>query len=571
MRRSLSTAARSHVDSLEPRTMLALAPVPGNRGEFTDTDGDRIVVQLTGPGALFVDDTSVNEGVGADATTNASRLSISVRKAGGGDGRMVLEGLSVLGALKSLSASAVDFQFDGVFIDGACYDAKIGDLLLGADFELAPGAAGNIKFSARRIDGGLLGSADLNFANMHVQSFSATLLQRGSLLARTIGTLKTVKSNLSDGRVLLFNATVSGTDDPILDVAAISIAGQWTNSEWFIDGNAGKVTVHLVQSSQFNGDGLLNSLTVKTDAQIGLNWNRIGKLTVGGRLGGAVNAEGVDALGVSIGSIKAKSTQQLAITTALAPLRGDTTFNPRVGIINSITLAQAGASDDRLRVSAGRVGSFSVTGKSSEGLGGDLHVNMLLSLNTETIGTLTVKRLLSGDIVTIGAVKDVRAGGLRDLRMSVKSGASTLDELDELFQSGLFLEDLVGITPPPESVINSLVVPRPPASQGFSAINPNLSEFFIFAARINRLDLFTGLSDDANGGERAGIATTSIGKITVRRIGDTGSATNLTADTLLALGGPPDFLPINNLGEAIDASIGPSEDVNDLVLRLFFL
>lgn len=557
------------------RALLALAAVAGNQAEYLDTDGDKVVVRLVGAGTLLVDESGPGAGVGVEGSTTSSRLSISVSKRGAGDGRLLMEGGLQSAALKSLSASAVDFRVLGVALHGACGEVKIGDLQLGADLTIDGGVQGNIKFQARIVDGGLLGQADLNFGSMSVLLLQASVLGRGSLSAVTIKTLKVVKSNGSEGSVRGFDATISGSDEVVEDLGTLSIAGHATDSNWFVQGSVGSVTIASTDGLIFNGSGVLRTMRVRGDAFGGLNFDHIGSLVVDGQLSGNVAASEVDGEGVSIGSIRAATTSILRITTALAPSRGepgrgDTTFFPRVGAIKSLRLAEGGGGNDRVMISAGRIGTFTVTGKSSAALAGDLRVSLLLSENGETIGKMNVKGVLTGDVVTLGSVNEIKTAGLVNLQMCVGAAVSTLGELDDLFDDGLFLQDLRGEQLPATSTINRLIVSKPPASRGFSTINPNLADVGLFAGRINTLDIFTGFADDTSA-QPMGIETTFIGALKIRREGSTLSKTNVSASVLQGLGGAPTLLPIEVGTFAVDASLGPTTAVNDMLLRVFFL
>ena len=86
---------------LEQRQLLTAAPV-----SFSDTDGDQVTIRLSGAGTLSMDPDTRN--VATAGTTVNSALSISVRRAAGGDGRVTLGELRCYGPMRSLNGPNAD-------------------------------------------------------------------------------------------------------------------------------------------------------------------------------------------------------------------------------------------------------------------------------------------------------------------------------------------------------------------------------------------------------------------------------------------------------------------------------
>src|SRR5690606_14913299 len=92
-------------EPLERRELLSAAPAL-QRFELLDSDGGRVVISLTGPGSLVAQVGQRDAGaeapsIVAEGTNGRSRLTISVKKAKGGDGEAVIGGIEAdaLGAL----------------------------------------------------------------------------------------------------------------------------------------------------------------------------------------------------------------------------------------------------------------------------------------------------------------------------------------------------------------------------------------------------------------------------------------------------------------------------------------
>lgn len=150
--------------ALESRTLLAGVQT------FIDSDGDEVTVRLTGPGTLSVDLTGQAgpiTGLGLAGTTPASRLSISVKQTGAGDGLVGLSGVTtspglVLGAFDAKAANLQNCTFDFAAITRFIV-RDIED----ADITLATPAGKSLTIIARN-----LGDADFQITGQ-VSSFTA--------------------------------------------------------------------------------------------------------------------------------------------------------------------------------------------------------------------------------------------------------------------------------------------------------------------------------------------------------------------------------------------------------------
>ncbi len=131
--------------------------IPGKTRTFTDTDGDKYTVSLTGPGLIgYVFDDLDHNGRGGlarisldDTNSDTSILSVTVERGAHGDGSVKIG--SITGAsgagLKMLYTPAADISGGGVSFSGVLGSVTVRDLTDGAD--LLSGSGDGVKTSVR--------------------------------------------------------------------------------------------------------------------------------------------------------------------------------------------------------------------------------------------------------------------------------------------------------------------------------------------------------------------------------------------------------------------------------------
>lgn len=131
--------------------------MPGKVRTFTDSDGDKYTVRLTGPGLIgyVLDDPDLNGRGGLtrisldDTNSDTSILSVTVERGVHGDGRVNIGSITgALGAgLKTLYAPTANINGGGVVFSGILGSVHVRDLADGAD--LLSGTGDGVKTSVR--------------------------------------------------------------------------------------------------------------------------------------------------------------------------------------------------------------------------------------------------------------------------------------------------------------------------------------------------------------------------------------------------------------------------------------
>lgn len=163
-----------------PAERYELTSGRGGAVTYTDLDGDRVTISLSGPGRGEVvrrpgSDTSV-QSIRLDGTTDRSSLVIQVVKARGGDGHTAVGDIVVGGRLKALTAKTADLV-GNLVVDGLIASVSLGDVLpravahgihLNAD-DLPVGRRDQVTIAFDRIQ-----QADLDTHGLPIRLLSAT-------------------------------------------------------------------------------------------------------------------------------------------------------------------------------------------------------------------------------------------------------------------------------------------------------------------------------------------------------------------------------------------------------------
>ena len=239
--------------------------LPKGKRSFVDADGDKITVRLSGPGQVGVIQTGADpNGPGAidrvilsPATDPVkSRLSVSVKKATGGNG-LVNVGVITGSGLKSFAAPAADLVGEGAVFTGLLGSLKVRDIKNGADV-IAGGAPEKLT-AITAVDVGAGTTIDLGSG---ISTLKVARFGDGRVEAPRIGTLA-VTGNAKRTIPADFAADVRLTGEGVKPGAKVlgsmSVGGTVHESAIEAKGNVGSVkTKAFVDSSLLLGlDGTM--------------------------------------------------------------------------------------------------------------------------------------------------------------------------------------------------------------------------------------------------------------------------------------------------------------------------
>jgi hypothetical protein len=400
-------------------------------GTYTDSDGDRYVVKLTGPGQVGVvldDPHGTGKGPIAsilltDTNPTKSILSITVTKAPRGDG-LVSIGSIVGTGLKALVASASNLVGTGINLSGPLGSLTIHDVLNGAGIVAQGTAAQSTTISAHIIGAGAtiqLGST--------IASLTATAAQGGSITAPSISKL-TIAGNFAAA------VTLTGTGDSKTPAAlgSATIAGKIQGGAWNISGDAGTVTVGgTITGWTANFHGKVGSMTLGNVAQAAVTIDQaLATLNAKSWTAGSLTADSLGKLSIT-GNLGANITLTGAGLLAQTPALGSATITGTVSgssirVGGSVTSFSAGAFLsstlflDFVPTNAGNplgggtfnqgftLGSFTVTGLPHQ----TAPAFAKSTVAAATVGTVSLKSILANNggqrygIVSHGAIGSVR-------------------------------------------------------------------------------------------------------------------------------------------------------------------
>jgi len=216
-------------------TMTPIEATSGTGNSFIDQNGDKVSVKLTGGGTVTVvlDDADGN-GQGNIAkilvnnTTASSKLSVSVKKAGGGDGKTVIGAIEG-SQLKSISAAKADLNGAGIDLSGALGSLSLANILNGADIKATSLGKTVIK---GKVDGSTITVTNSvtsfkvgNFLNSqlfvgYTPTTAADPMGGGVFTAGTIGSFKTtgIKNSLDKS---FFNSTIAAKQVGTVTLASV--------------------------------------------------------------------------------------------------------------------------------------------------------------------------------------------------------------------------------------------------------------------------------------------------------------------------------------------------------------
>lgn len=440
---------------LEPRTLLD-ATFSG-----TDNDGDTYTVTLQGPGDLDVQTTGADQtgsiaSITVTGSSVLSTISISVNKAGAGNGRVALGGL-VADDLAALLAPAADLTAGSVSTNSVG-TLSLGDVLGGAIISDNADATHVMTMSFRRI------STPPNLITSiatvgQIATFSAVeFTGDGAIEAAALGVLTIAGGGGSPGD---FDAdlTLAGSPGLAQGLGKAKIAGT-ISGQWTIPAGAGPVEAAALSGAQIVITGPLASLKTRGTLDAQLTAVSFGVIQAVGPLTGSISFSGADAKGIGLKSLKAPSASDLTINgqpaagriesiaiagavqgSIVAPALGTLSIKGGAALNLSLTGLPGQTTLKRASLGADLVGTWTLTGDagaiSVKGIANGWEYNSLarigsvsiggsatnFSLTADTLGALSVKGPLQGVVdlngqdskgVTAGSIK---VGGAADVQM----------------------------------------------------------------------------------------------------------------------------------------------------------
>lgn len=358
--------SRGLFEALEPRQLLA------STFSGTDVDGDTYVVEVLGNGSAAVTTSNGGtsgflENVVLSGTDLKSTLRITVTQVGGGDGEVLLRGLSA-GDLGFVNAPKVNADNDAVWTLGQVKGVTANDML---DVEMAVNgpAATKVAFRFQVVDGLLVSCSQRVALYQAQQDFGAEL-------------------DFDEGVDSIVVAQDFDADIDVIGAAPVSIGkvqvGGGINADWDVTGEVGAVSVGSVGSAfDLNNATFLKSLKASGDIRGQFRSLRFGPISSGGGMIADFFAGPGDALGVAFASITVVGTFQARI--------------------ESLTMAPAGAIK---KLVAGSILGTEITCTGIDvltvkGDATDLAINVSQGARPVSLGTVKIGGVVSGSL-TVG-------------------------------------------------------------------------------------------------------------------------------------------------------------------------
>ncbi len=346
--------------ALEARHVLAGPPdITGVSGQFVDVDGDRVSFRLSGPGTVEVF-TPTEPGSGGFAvmdSTEESRLVISVRKAGAGDGRLFINYIEASNRMAGVSAPKVDLSGALVLMNAEAI--SLGRFLNAADLMLTePEVTSGVRIAIVSVDGTAEDPSQFSLGQRRLESFTVTRLHRLELSAASVGRM-----------------TVAATRDP----------------------ETGRMQESTVTVGRIDLLSVGRSLMFCT-----LNFNSVGTIRAGAMGYADLNVAGVGPSGYSIDALRLGPVE--AVTALVSGPIGS------VSVVEWVNGGISATSLDRMTVTGSRViqGDFAaglaLSGANNSGLAFD---------------RLVVRGLFHGTLTTATSAGDIDVGGFMNASVAI--------------------------------------------------------------------------------------------------------------------------------------------------------
>jgi RHS repeat-associated protein len=247
-----------------------LEPTIGTKITFTDQDGDEYIVRLAGPGELrFLSDDVDADGKGAigqivllGTDPAKSKLTVSVKKGPGGDGRVLIGSIEGSG-IKSIAAPASNIA--SIDLTGPLGALKVRDISAGGIVRAGGTPDKRSAIRAHVVENGVTFNLGTSLG-----SFKAAAVGDGSITAASIGNLRVTgdAKNRVNGVLTPIagdfhsDLILTGTGDPKKPrtLKSVRVTGEIADSVWSIIGDVGAVTVRGgMNNSTIDVDGSVNS------------------------------------------------------------------------------------------------------------------------------------------------------------------------------------------------------------------------------------------------------------------------------------------------------------------------
>ena len=363
-------------------------------GSFTDSDGDKYTISLTGPGqARIALDDPDGDGKGSIAaillsnTTSTSSLTVFVTKATTGDGEVSIGRVTGTGSLSSFSAAKSDLIVNGFSFDGFVGQVIVDDVLNGADIVVGGVLANATKFTLGDVAAGTELRSGATVSALTAQSFLGDLIQAPAITALTV------------------NAGSFPADLNVVNaVKTLTLKAGGASGDWFA-ASFGTVSI--------TGGGFSGSLRSNaTTSQLGTT-PALSSLTItGGNLAGRINAEGL------IGTLKvSKNSAAVGGTIQNATIAASGFSQITVGrdLVNSVVLAGARLGADlQLGGSGTDVDSFGAGTIKAVSVGGQVE-NTIIGAGLDPVDGVFGNEndlVIGGSLSSLGSISVVLDAGI---------------------------------------------------------------------------------------------------------------------------------------------------------------
>ncbi len=378
--------------------------------KFTDANGNIVTVKLTGAGSAVA---MLQGGVANDAdlrsltlsgTTSKSALTITVKKAGGGNGTTNIEEIMTGDPSESLASITLG---PGVSLGSPVDDGSVSLDLTGGVGALT---LGGLNPDAQLTAGGAIGKITLDESN---QTGSAAAIDDATVTAAGIG-------NIS---VTLKGAAALSSATGILDSTFTAGAGDIGNITVLVNSSDPTAILTAISGSAFTAAGSIGVISA-TAADTA-------KSPTGGSATAIANGDGsVDfTAGASIGGVKASASGSGGANIALDGASGtpiDFTAGASIGAITlSASKAKNGSSsafaaEDIDIVAATSIGKVAISGKATQTQADDFNMTAgggiagisISSAGSAANGSLADSIILAGQSTNISTNAELKKAGI---------------------------------------------------------------------------------------------------------------------------------------------------------------
>jgi hypothetical protein len=219
--------------------------LPGGKGTFVDSDGDVVSVKLSGGGFISVIE---QEGGGISRillqqTTARSALSVSVKKAGNGDG-LVDVGQIVGTTLKAIKAPAASLSGEGIDLSGWVGSIALRDVRNGADIHLGGLNSQSTKVTLHEVQD----DTQIQIASA-ISNFTAARVGAGSITAPSVGVMSIRGDAAADLTGDLASDVTLDDEAAVQSLKSLSVAGRISGATLRMVHSAGLIRAGILEDS----------------------------------------------------------------------------------------------------------------------------------------------------------------------------------------------------------------------------------------------------------------------------------------------------------------------------------